>query len=82
MWEMLKVSEYILVCIHFINEVNQLTFLLVSVPNIKKIYKCNENIGIGTQYRQVPKIKVSVSGEYWKKWYQCIPTEIQVYLSN
>ncbi len=39
------------------------------------MYKSNENIGIGIRYRQVPKIKVSVSGEYWKKWYRCIPSQ-------
>ncbi len=33
--------------------------ILVSVPNIKIKYKWNETIGIGTLYRQVPKIKVS-----------------------
>ncbi len=38
------------------------------------MYKYNENIGIGTRHWQVPEIKVSVSGEYWKKWYRCIPS--------
>ncbi len=38
---------------------------LVSVPNIKKKY--NGNTDIGTLYRQVPKIKVPISTEYRKK---------------
>ncbi len=32
------------------------------------MYKCNENSVSASS-----KIKVSVSGEYWKKWYRCIP---------
>ncbi len=50
-------------CIYLINEVNQLTLYILFwflYPIFKKMYKCNENIGIGTQHRQVSKINYRI----------------------
>ncbi len=62
--------------IYLINEVNQLSLYILFWFLCPILKKCTNAMKILVSVLCIGKYqkKVSVSGEYWKKWYRCIPT--------